>query len=280
MIAKTLQRFFAIFLALKKRAAELWDTPTKLYKQWLLLTAIKQEQDKLSMHLGRISANRAQNIQSVSSLNQTEFNVYSQSGEDGIIQYLISHIPDLEQKFIEIGTEDYVESNTRFLMANNLWQGLLVERDSNAVKKIHKSSWFWKYDLQVNNALVTAENVDEVIEKNSLSDDKLIIGGFSQGCMITLQAGITRKNKIKSIIGYSGKIIDRDYLDKNINSKPDIYLFHGDQDQIVLPEFLNESKKFLEKRNFNIKTKMFENCEHKIPREGANLGLDFIKNFF
>ena len=87
--------------------------------------------------------------------------------------------------------------------------------------------------------------IDEVIEKNSLSDDKLIIGGFSQGCMITLQAGITRKNKIKSIIGYSGKIIDKDYLDKNTNSKPDIYLFHGDQDQIVLPEFLSESKKFL-----------------------------------
>ena len=122
--------------------------------------------------------------------------------------------------------------------------------------------------------------IDEVIDKNSLKDDKIIIGGFSQGCMITLQAGIKRKSRVNSIIGYSGKIVDSNYLDKNLNSKPNIYLFHGDQDQVVLPEFLIEAKKFLKERKFNVKTKMFKKCEHKIPREGASLGLSVIKKFF
>ena len=189
----------------------------------------------------------------------------------------------------------YAGNGKNIALLANYWRDFLPDTiflcpNAPNKSKTKKRSYQW-FDPNEKNKERTLSNaiksevklnkfIDEVIEKNSLSDDKLIIGGFSQGCMITLQAGITRKNKIKSIIGYSGKIIDRDYLDKNINSKPDIYLFHGDQDQIVLPEFLNESKKFLEKRNFNIRTKMFQNCEHKIPREGANLGLDFIKNFF
>ena len=61
--------------------------------------------------------------------------------------------------------------------------------------------------------------IDEVKEKNNLSADKIIIGGFSQGCMISLQTGIKRKDKINSIIGYSGRIIDKDHLSKNIVSE-------------------------------------------------------------
>ena len=62
--------------------------------------------------------------------------------------------------------------------------------------------------------------IDEVIKNNNLTGEKVTIGGFSQGCMITLQAGIKRKDKINSIIGYSGKIIDKIHLQNNINSKP------------------------------------------------------------
>ena len=53
--------------------------------------------------------------------------------------------------------------------------------------------------------------IDEVIEKNNLTSEQIAIGGFSQGCMISLQTGIKRKDKINSIIGYSGKIIDESF---------------------------------------------------------------------
>ena len=75
--------------------------------------------------------------------------------------------------------------------------------------------------------------IDEVKQKNDLNSNQIIIGGFSQGCMLTLQTGIKRKDKINSIIGYSGKIINTDHLSKNINSKPNIFLMHGDSDQLV-----------------------------------------------
>ena len=119
--------------------------------------------------------------------------------------------------------------------------------------------------------------IDEVKEKNSLSADQIVIGGFSQGCMISLQTGIKRKDKINSIIGYSGKIIDTEHLSKNIVSRPNILLMHGDIDQVVTIEGLLEAKDFFRKNDYEIETKIFKNCEHRIPTEGSSLGLQFIK---
>ena len=119
--------------------------------------------------------------------------------------------------------------------------------------------------------------IDEVKEKNSLSADQIVIGGFSQGCMISLQTGIKRKDKINSIIGYSGKIIDTEHLAKNIFSRPNIILMHGDIDQVVPIDGLLEAKNFFSKNNYEIETQIFKNCEHRIPTEGSSLGLQFIK---
>jgi phospholipase/carboxylesterase len=119
--------------------------------------------------------------------------------------------------------------------------------------------------------------IDEVIEKNNLRAEKVAIGGFSQGCMISLQTGIKRKDKINSIIGYSGKIIDANHLQNNINSRPNIILMHGDKDEIVPVSFLLEAKDFFNKNNYKIQTKIFKNCEHRIPTEGSSLGLEFLK---
>ena len=119
--------------------------------------------------------------------------------------------------------------------------------------------------------------IDEVINNNNLTSKKVAIGGFSQGCMISLQTGIKRKNKINSIIGYSGKIIDKRHLKDNIISHPKIILMHGDKDQIVPVSFLLEAKEFFNKNNYKIETKIFKDCEHRIPTEGSSLGLEFLK---
>ena len=119
--------------------------------------------------------------------------------------------------------------------------------------------------------------IDDVKEKYNLSANQIIIGGFSQGCMISLQTGIKRKDKINSIIGYSGKIIDTEHLRKNIISRPNVILMHGDIDQVVTIDGLLEAKDFFAKNNYEIETKIFKNCEHRIPTEGSSLGLQFIK---
>tara|TARA_B100000282_G_scaffold110365_2_gene78200 strand:- start:256 stop:909 length:654 start_codon:yes stop_codon:yes gene_type:complete len=119
--------------------------------------------------------------------------------------------------------------------------------------------------------------IDEVKVQNNLDANKIILGGFSQGCMISLQTGIKRKDKINSIIGYSGKIIDTEHLSKNIVSRPKVILMHGDKDEIVPINFFLEAKEFFIKNNYPVELKSFKNCEHRIPQEGSSLGLEFIK---
>ena len=135
---------------------------------------------------------------------------------------------------------------------------------------------------QILSKSLVAENklnklIDEVKKGYNLLANQIIIGGFSQGSMISLQTGIKRKDKINSILGYSGKIIDLEHLSKNIISRPNIFLMHGDIDQVVPVDGLLEAKNFFNKNNYEIETKIFKDCEHRIPMEGSSLGLQFIK---
>ena len=95
--------------------------------------------------------------------------------------------------------------------------------------------------------------------------------------MISLQTALKRKDKIKCVIGYSGKIINPNHLIKNIESRPDIFLMHGDKDEVVPLDFLLQAKEFFSKAEYKISTKIFANCEHRIPTEGLSIGLEFIK---
>ena len=122
--------------------------------------------------------------------------------------------------------------------------------------------------------------IDEAKEINSISAEKISLSGFSQGCMLVLQTGIKRKDKINSIIGYSGKILDTEHLSKNINSRPNITLMHGEKDQVVTIEAFLEAKDFFRKNDYPIESQIFKNCEHRIPTEGSSLGLQFIKKHF
>jgi phospholipase/carboxylesterase len=148
--------------------------------------------------------------------------------------------------------------------------------------------WFDLMDQtpeQVLSKSLVAENklnnlIDEIKKINSLKAEQITLSGFSQGCMLTLQTGIKRKDKINSIIGYSGKIINTEHLSKNINSRPNIILMHGDSDQVVTIDSFLEAKDFFGKNNYPIDSEIFKNCEHRIPTEGSSLGLQFIKKHF
>tara|TARA_Y100000590_G_scaffold241263_2_gene271305 strand:- start:5048 stop:5704 length:657 start_codon:yes stop_codon:yes gene_type:complete len=122
-----------------------------------------------------------------------------------------------------------------------------------------------------------SEFLDQVLNNLQISPHKLALVGFSQGCMISMQVGLKRKQQINCLIGYSGKIINQKHLSENINSKPKIFLMHGTNDEIVSPAHLLEAKEYLKNHGIKTKTKLFQNCEHKIPVEGTSLGLAFLK---
>ena len=119
--------------------------------------------------------------------------------------------------------------------------------------------------------------IDQVLDNLQLVPNNLALVGFSQGCMISVQVGIKKKEQINCLIGYSGKVINQKHLSDNINSKPKMFLMHGENDTIVSPTHLLEAKEYLRNQGINAKIKMFKKCEHRIPVEGSSLGLGFLK---
>ncbi len=122
--------------------------------------------------------------------------------------------------------------------------------------------------------------IDEVKKKYNLKSSQICLSGFSQGCMMSLNLGLISKEKFNCIVGFSGKIIEKEDLKKRINSSPPILLLHGDSDNIVDPSFLLEAKDFLIRNNITVQTKLIKNCDHNIPIEASSIALNFIKKNF
>ena len=138
-----------------------------------------------------------------------------------------------------------------------------------------------KEEVILEKSLIVEEKLntflDQVLDNLQLEPSSLALVGFSQGCMMSIQVGLKRKKQINCLIGYSGKVINQKHLSNNVNSKPKIFLMHGENDTIVSPTYLLEAKEYLKKHGINVKTKMFKNCGHRIPVEGSSLGLEFLK---
>ena len=138
-----------------------------------------------------------------------------------------------------------------------------------------------KEEIILEKSLVAEEKINvflnQVLDDFQLELTNLAMVGFSQGCMISIQVGLKKRRQINCLVGYSGKVINKKHLSDNINSKPKIFLMHGANDVIVPPTYLLEAKEYLKNHGIKTKTKMFKNCEHKIPVEGSSLGLEFLK---
>ena len=130
------------------------------------------------------------------------------------------------------------------------------------------------------NEIILKKFLDEVKEKFLLPNSKICLSGFSQGCMMSINVGLSEKEKFAGIIGFSGKIINRSDLNKRILSKPPTLLIHGDQDEIVPPVNLLVAKDFFERNKINVITKMIKGYGHNIPIEASSAGLNFLNKIF
>ena len=152
---------------------------------------------------------------------------------------------------------------------------------------INPSGYQW-FDLTKDNSdyileqSIKAEEVlkkfiNEIKKEFNLSNNQICLSGFSQGCMMSLNVGLTSKEKFLCIVGFSGKIINQNDLKNRIKNNTETLLIHGEADQIVSSTHLLEAKDFLIRNKLNIQTLMIENCGHHIPIEASSAALNFIK---
>ena len=158
--------------------------------------------------------------------------------------------------------------------------------DAHEVCALNPSGYQW-FDLNKDDPeyileeTKKAENIlnDYILEVRNfynLNNSQICISGFSQGCMMSLNVGLTSDKEFNCIVGFSGKIINMKDLTSRIKNKTEILMIHGENDPIVPPNNLLEAKDFFIRNKIKIESLMIKNCDHKIPIEASSAALNFI----
>jgi hypothetical protein len=126
--------------------------------------------DELRLAIGALEARLARSAEH-DDIRRAEFRVFSQWGEDGILQYLVGKIPIPRPVFVEIGVEDYRESNTRFLLCHDGWGGVIVDAGDAHARFLRERGLDWKHDITAVTSFVTRENIDSLVREAGISGD-------------------------------------------------------------------------------------------------------------
>ena len=118
--------------------------------------------------------------------------------------------------------------------------------------------------------------IDEIKKEYDLENKNICLSGFSQGCMMSINLGITSSQEYSCIVGFSGKIINQKDLKSRKKTSTCTLLIHGDSDQVVSPSFLLEAKDFFIRNNIEIETHLVKNCDHHIPIQASSIALNYI----
>ncbi|MEO6407254.1 MAG: hypothetical protein ABIO45_00680 [Burkholderiaceae bacterium] len=124
---------------------------------------------KIQEALGRIEQRQVQHLGG--GVEQSEFRVFSQWGEDGIIQFLVARVPIERRIFVEFGVENYTESNTRFLLSNNGWSGLVIDGSADNIDHIRRDPIYWATNLKAEASFITRDNINELLARNGVAGD-------------------------------------------------------------------------------------------------------------
>ena len=142
----------------------------KLYDVTLKLLSLDRRLDEIKINQGLILTELNRHKDSFI-LSDYEFKVFSQWGEDGILQYLTANIDIRNKTFIEFGVEDFLESNCRFLLMKDVWQGFVIDGSFRNIDRLMASYFYWQYPLSAKAAFVTCENVSELLAESGFDRD-------------------------------------------------------------------------------------------------------------
>ena len=104
-------------------------------------------------------------------INDFEFKIFSQFGDDGLIDFIIEDLNIKNKIFVEFGVEDYEESNTRFLLEAKSWSGLIIDSSQDNINNIKKKNYFWRNKIKPICSFVTKNNINSIIKNNNVSGE-------------------------------------------------------------------------------------------------------------
>ena len=218
-------------------------------------------------------------------MSEVEFQVFSQFGDDGIIQYLIDKLPIKNKTFIEFGVENYQEANTRFLLINNAWSGFIIDGDPDNIKQIKNSRLYSFYDIRAIDSFITKQNINQLISGVGFQKEVGILSVDIDGNdfwvwkaidVISPEIVICEYN---SLFGFEDPITIP-YQDDFIRGKKSPFNFYGTSLKAAVTLAKEKGYFFIGCNSagnnaYFIHEKHRDNCpvEEKTPAEGYNLAM-------
>jgi hypothetical protein len=153
------------------------NIPDRIKSKYSQLNRIEQQQAQLKLTIGKLqeSLGRIENRQLAQAdsknLSDNEFRVFSQWGEDGIIQFLTRNIELPNKIFIEFGVENYTESSTRFLLINNNWSGLIIDGSTENINYVKQDPIYWQHNLKAVASFIDKDNINQIITENGIGGE-------------------------------------------------------------------------------------------------------------
>ena len=129
------------------------------------------ELDRLLLLSGRQACRQIQNIKSIEQFEDVEFRVFSQWGEDGIIEWILQNLPIRQKTFVEFGVESFQEANTRFLVENRNWKGLVIDGSETNMRALRNTKLHHMFDITAAAEFITRENINQIISQYGFSGD-------------------------------------------------------------------------------------------------------------
>lgn len=123
--------------------------------------------------VGRLEERQVASLSSArdAALDQQEWRVFSQWGEDGILQHLLRHVNIPRKIFVEFGVETYVEANTRWLLTAHGWSGLIMDGSEENIQTIRRDPIYWQHNLKALQTFITRENIDSLIRGQGIEGE-------------------------------------------------------------------------------------------------------------
>lgn len=181
----------------------------KKIQNFLGLESLKEENKKILKNLGVINS-KINKYKSYKNIQDYEFQVFSQFGDDGIIQFLLNNIEVYNKQFVEFGVENYEEANTRFLLECFNWKGLVIDSDISHTKHIESQNYYWRNQLNISSDFITKKNINLILQKNNAIGDIGILSIDIDGNDYWIWEEINIINPSIVIIEYNARFGDKE----------------------------------------------------------------------
>jgi hypothetical protein len=176
----------------------------KLREQYHIVRDLPARLHHIQESIGRIEARQTRGSFS-GELSSAEFRVFSQWGEDGILQAIVNAVNPANRTFIEFGVQDYRESNTRFLLVNNNWSGLVLDGSEFNINYSRNDPIYWQYNLKAECQFITRDNVNDIFRRCGISGEIGLLSVDIDGNDYWVWKSITSVNPAVVVTEYNAR---------------------------------------------------------------------------